>query len=258
MADLRIELESLKNLVIEAATYNRIEEAQQKEYASIRTHILSVYADKSKLPKCIKTCSTLSQIRGYFQSQSDTYKGRRDLIEVEFEDSLAFDNNTIDFEKAVDEIEKNKLNILPDDIQKKGREMSGIYYILYCIENSLRIYIENKFLENYGENYIDSITIPGAIKKSIALRKEQEDKNLWLSIRGESDLFYMDFKELGDIILNNWDIFKRNFPDQAWIKTKIDELGNCRNLIAHNSYIGEHERNVINVNYRSIIKQISK
>jgi len=90
------------------------------------------------------------------------------------------------------------------------------------------------------------------------MRKDQEEKNAWLSIRGESDLFYMDFKELGDLILNNWDTFKDSFPDQAWIKSKIDELGNCRNLIAHNSYVGEHERNVINVNYRSIIKQLSK
>jgi hypothetical protein len=52
-------------------------------------------------------------------------------------------------------------------------------------------------------------------------------------------------------------LFKPYFPQQSWIATKIDELGNCRNLVAHNSYLGKHERDVIRVNFNSIIKQIS-
>lgn len=257
MTDFRIPLETIKNQIIESATYNNVDDLMIKEFTKVRNDLLSNYPQKDKLPKCIKTCSTLAQIRTYFQKHGG-YAIRRDLIDKEFEESLDFDNDTIDFEKAVDEIEKKELNILPDEVKKKGREMTGVYYVLYCIENSLRIFIDKKLTEKFGVDYIDKITMPGSIKKSIQMRKDQEEKNAWLSIRGESDLFYMDFKELGDLILNNWDTFKDSFPDQPWIKSKIDELGNCRNLIAHNSYVGEHERNVINVNYRSIIKQISK
>lgn len=257
MADFRIPLETLKNQITEASTYDRVDDKMIKEYTRIRNEILSQYPQKDKLPKCLKTCSTLSQIRGYFQEQATDYKTRRELIKKEFEDLLDFDNGINDFEKAVDEIEKRRLNILPDEVKKKGREMTGVYYVLYCIENSLRIFIDKKFKEKIGVNYAEKIVVSASIKKSIQLRKDQEAINAWICIRGDSDLFYMDFKELGDLILNNWDTFKDSFPDQAWIKSKLDELGTCRNLVAHNSYVGEHERNVINVNYKSIVKQLS-
>ncbi len=77
-----------------------------------------------------------------------------------------------------------------------------------------------------------------------------------MSVRGGSELFYLDLKISVDLILNNWNLFKDYFPHQAWISSKIEELGNCRNLVAHNSVIGDHERNVIRVDFLSILRQI--
>jgi len=259
MTDFRIPLETLKNQIIESSTYNKVDDSMNQDYTKLRNEIITQYPEKNKVPNCLKTCSTLSQIRTYFQKQASGYGIRRELIDNEFKESLESDNQTIDFDKTIDEIEKTELNILPPEIKKKGKEMAKVYHMLYCIENSLRIFIDQKFTERWkGVDYISKITVPISIKKSIQSRKDQEAKNAWLSLRGESDLFYLDFKDLGDLILNNWDIFKDLFPDQAWIKVKIDELGNCRNLISHNSYVNEHERNVINVNYISIVRQISK
>jgi hypothetical protein len=258
MKDHRIILEKLKNQIIEASTYNNVDDRMIEEYSNLRNEILSKYSLMEKLPKCLKTCSTLSQVRNYFQIQASGYKARRELIDKEFENCLEFNSKTIDFEDVVDKIEKNEFNFLPEEIKEKGREMTSVFYVLYCIENSLRIFIDKTFVEKFGIDYQNEISVPTSIRKTIKMRKDQETKNAWLSIRGESDLFYMDFKELGDVVLNNWETFKDSFPDQAWIKIKIDELGNCRNLIAHNSYVGEHERDVIKVNYRSIVKQISK
>jgi hypothetical protein len=96
------------------------------------------------------------------------------------------------------------------------------------------------------------------MKKKIILRKEEEEKNKWLGVRGNSDIFYLDFEDLGKIIIDNWDIYSKYFPDQAWIVTKIKELVECRNLVAHNSFIEEHQKNVIKLNYASILKQLEK
>ncbi len=145
---------------------------------------------------------------------------------------------------------------LPQDLMDKGQEMASVYLYLYVVENYLRLFIEKIGVNNFGKNYFSSISVPSSIVKSIAARREQEKKNQWLGVRGESELFYLDFKELGTLILNNWDLFRSYFPDQSWISSKIDELGNCRNLIAHNSYIGDHERDVIRVNFNSIVKQL--
>jgi len=145
---------------------------------------------------------------------------------------------------------------LPSDLFSKGQEMAEVYLHLYCAENVLRLFIDKVATERAVD--LSQLTIPKAVRDGIALRKRNEEKNKWLSIRGGSDLFYVDFKELADIITNNWSIFVKYFPDQAWIRTKIEEMANCRNLIAHNSYIDDHERDVIRLNFRSILRQIGR
>jgi hypothetical protein len=101
-----------------------------------------------------------------------------------------------------------------------------------------------------------NINLPRSIEETIKGRKKNEENNRWVSIRGESELFYLDFLELNTLILNNWQIFNEYFPDQAWISSKFSELYGIRNLVAHNSYVGEHERNILQVNFRSIINQL--
>ncbi len=135
--------------------------------------------------------------------------------------------------------------------------MAEVYLFLYVVENYLRLFIEKVLTEKFGIAYYNYVVVPKSISNGIVVRKEQEKKNLWIGVRGNSDLFYIDFKDLGVLIQNNWDIFKIYFPDQAWISSKIDEMGNCRNLVAHNSVIGEHERDVIRINFRSIAKQLN-
>jgi len=146
---------------------------------------------------------------------------------------------------------------LPNDMLAKAEEMSESYLYMFSIENYIRLFIHEVAIESYGENYFNKLNISKSIEKSITLRKAQEIKNQWLSVRGDSELFYLDFKDLSDLITNNWSIFKDFFPDQAWISSKINELVNCRNLIAHNSYLGSHERDIIRVNFQGLIRQIS-
>jgi len=161
-----------------------------------------------------------------------------------------------DLEQISSELTKKFAKILPTEILDNGKEMAEVYLYLYCIENSLRIFIESVAKENYGNDWTTKLKMNRSIKESISRLKETEGRNQWLSIRGKSELFLVDFKDLGSIISQNWDIFKTHFPDLNWIEAKIGELAQCRNLVAHNSYINDHEKDVIRVNYRSILKQI--
>lgn len=147
--------------------------------------------------------------------------------------------------------------ILPEDIKERGKEMADAYVYLYCIENALRLFVEKIAKENYENNHFSSLKTNADIKKKYQIRKKDESKNQWLSIRGNSEIFYLDFDDIGYIIRNNWDIFKTYFPSQEWIVTKIDELSKCRNLVAHNSYIGKDERDLIRVYFNAILRQIS-
>ncbi|MCK4427787.1 MAG: hypothetical protein KAW16_04820 [candidate division Zixibacteria bacterium] len=146
--------------------------------------------------------------------------------------------------------------ILPDDIREKGKDMMEAYFYLYCVENSLRLFVEKVAKEKWGDQYFTHLQLNKDILRGISYRKQQEMKNKWLRLRGDSDIFYLDFKDLGTVIQNNWGLFSPYFPNQSWILSKINELADCRNLVAHNSFIQSHEKDVIRVNYNSILKQL--
>jgi hypothetical protein len=173
------------------------------------------------------------------------------------------DTRTIDVEREVAKIRREMSydvveDLLPSDIQRRGREMSQVYTFLYCIENSLRLFIDKVFLAKLGDNYVEKIKLPGDIHKKIKNRKSGQEKNKWLSIRGNNDLFYLDLEDLGRIIQNNWGLFKEYFPDQNWIVGKIKEISNVRNLVAHNSYVKEDERDLLRLYYTQILKQLQQ
>ncbi|MBP1932026.1 Swt1 family HEPN domain-containing protein [Ammoniphilus resinae] len=174
--------------------------------------------------------------------------------DYELEDDLI-----IDLEKQSDRISGKILaKILPQDVKEKGYYMSEIYTYLYAVENSLRLFIEDVFKTKYGEDYFEKVTVPSALKRTLEQRINDAESKKWLSVRGESKLFYLDFKDLGTLISNNWDVFKDAFPSQEFILSKINEMADCRNLIAHNSLVNETERNVIKTYYNVILKQISQ
>lgn len=134
--------------------------------------------------------------------------------------------------------------------------MAEAYTYLYSVENSLRLFIEKVAREKYGENYFDSLTITNALKRTIQERMRNATEQKWLGVRG-TELFYLDFKDLGAVINNNWDIFKKYFPSQDFILPKLNDMAECRNKIAHNSYLNDIERNLMKTYYNVILKQIS-
>ncbi len=51
-------------------------------------------------------------------------------------------------------------------------------------------------------------------------------------------------------------MFKDRFDSLQWIKTRIDDLAKLRNLVAHNSYLGEDEQEMMRSHYKGILKQL--
>jgi hypothetical protein len=163
--------------------------------------------------------------------------------------------------EALDEVSSSlSINVirslLPDDLKKKGQTMGEAYVFLYCVENSLRLFIDATLRQQYGANYFGEIQTNKVIRNKLADRKKAEKENQWLPVRGQMEVFYLDFGDLGTIIQNNWDSFSHFFPNQKWITQKIDELSSIRNLVAHNSMISKTERDLIRVYYSQIMRQI--
>lgn len=174
--------------------------------------------------------------------------------ELDIEDDIL-----TDLEMQTERISNSVISVLlPEDVKLKGYKMAEVYTYLYTVENSLRLFIEKVGKKIYGDDFFNRLSIPTRTKNTLSQRKEDALSKKWLSLRGDSELFYLDFKDLGSIMDNNWDIFKDYFPNQDFILPKMNEMADCRNLIAHNSFIDETEKNLIRTYYNVILKQLSE
>ena len=158
--------------------------------------------------------------------------------------------------KVTDEFQLDK--ILPSEILDKGKRMAESYLLIYCFENTLRIFIDQISIDNYGEDYWDELKIPRGLRDSVLKRKISEEKNQFHSLRCDKELYYLDMDHLLKIIEQNWDIFESFFPSQDFIRTRISETVITRNHVAHNSWISEDDFNRVLGYYKDIIKQLGQ
>lgn len=211
--------------------------------------------DKNQLEELRSKCEEM----GY---EAKIEKGKIQITNIsEPSDSSDFNEVDKNLGEALDEVSKSLSievirSLLPDDLKKEGENMGDAYVFLYCVENSLRLFIDATLRQQYGAKYFGNIQANKTIRTKVANRKKDEEENKWLPVRGQVEIFYLDFGDLGNIIQNNWDSFSHFFPNQTWITQKIDELSSIRNLVAHNSMISKTERDLIRVYYSQIMRQI--
>ena len=180
-----------------------------------------------------------------------------DIMEISISPYLKTEVNKDVLNEIIEFVDRAKLDFLSEDIKQKGKEMSDLYVTFYCLENMLRNFIDKTLSDILGDDYFSKIQISKDVEAGIARRKKEEGQNKWLPLRGDKDIYYTDFIDLSKLISNNWEYFKKYFPDQNWISTKINELYKIRCLIAHHSYVGENEKEMVSLYYRLIVVQIA-
>src|SRR5690606_36951036 len=130
---------------------------------------------KSLAPKELKVCLTIQEFRREMQAKGG-YAERRKYINEIFYPLFSEDESLLD---SIEEIQQNvnfgHLNLLPKDIQDKGKEMSEVYLYLYCIENSLRIFIEEIMKS-------ESVIIPKKVQETIDKLKKSEQESKYLPL----------------------------------------------------------------------------
>jgi hypothetical protein len=128
--------------------------------------------------------------------------------------------------------------------------------MLYVFENLVREFIDTTFKDGgEGENWFDAKATT-QMKKKVADRKASEEKNQWHVGRNQHPLFYLDFSDLGLLIINNWPIFKDFFPDQAWVSSRIADSERTRNVIAHTNDLPASEGARLEMHLRDWMNQV--
>lgn len=129
------------------------------------------------------------------------------------------------------------------ELRNDALAMTRLYALLYCFENSVRLLVKERLEEEAGLDWWVQ-KVPSKIRSQADSRKAKDEENSWLEGEKGSPLLYLEFGQLADIIIANWDCFSDIIPSQHWIKQRLDELEQARNFIAHNRLLlpGEFDR----------------
>lgn len=126
------------------------------------------------------------------------------------------------------------------EARTKARRMGRIYELLYCLENSMRELIERTLKEAEGlADWTDGVK-PEILRKARE-REGQDEVARWHGPRGESVLDYLDFPDLGAIILHRWDDFADLLGDRRWVEGYFREINPTRRALAHTGDLTEFD-----------------
>lgn len=186
----------------------------------------------------------LIELTGYSKNElyrNMLYLGEKGLAEVNWALGGHFDAR----------ISATGIDVLkePTPLEHEQRVMSYAYSILYALENRLRIFIEKKLREKYGDQW----WAEGASQKirAKAEGRKAEEPHSVLSL-----ISYTEFGELRRIIMNNWDIFRDTFKSQSGIVGKVDELEPIRNEIAHSRLLSNKQIAKLELFFKEITEMV--
>jgi hypothetical protein len=151
-----------------------------------------------------------------------------------------------------------EIPFIPKKLKTECIKMAESYQLFYFLENSIRYFILSEFKSEYPSKKWWNKAVPRRIREEVQSRKTRERKNRWHVQRGSHNIFYTNFGDLKDIIINNWKIFKDFFPDQNWIISRFRDLELSRNIIAHNNPLPKKEIDRIEIYFWDWIKQVGK
>lgn len=145
---------------------------------------------------------------------------------------------------------------VPEVIRNSSHEMQRYYRMLFVFENLIRDFIAQRLSELDGDTWFDSRSSAG-MKQKVQERKEKEERNQWHIGRNEHPVFYLDFGDLGLLIINHWTVFKDFFDSQAWVQSRISEAERTRNVIAHTNTLALEEGERLEMYLRDWMKQVT-
>ncbi len=131
-----------------------------------------------------------------------------------------------------DIVKRLPFELLDEELLNIAKRMATVYTVISSFENSVRIFVSKKLLEEIGENWWESC-VPDSIKKKTKSRKEQEEKIRWHTQRGDNLVNYLEFGDLKSIIIKKWDYFEPHLMEQEWVTSIFKPLERSRNVLMH-------------------------
>jgi hypothetical protein len=120
---------------------------------------------------------------------------------------------------------------------------------VFVLENSIRNLIITKLTKAYGSDWWNKARIKG-IRDTVQRTIDKEKKHPHREKRGLHPIFYSNFADLKQIILNERNQFTDVIIDFQWFEVEMDQVYMARNSLAHSVLISEDDASRIRLFYR--------
>jgi len=207
------------------------------------------------LPNKSRLLDNLRSVRGVHKGKKEkSFILTRDKLKI-FDDKFGdMFNQTIVSVADIAGIDQTPLLNL-DEIES-ARRMAELYVIIHCYENSARKLIQSTLESKLGENWWD-IAANQTLKNNANQLKQKEQKHKWITPRGSSMLFYVDWGDLVSLIRKYETDFVPVIGDLKFIELRMEELERYRNIIAHNGTLeSKDDYDQIILSFRQWCKQV--
>ena len=140
-------------------------------------------------------------------------------------------------------------------VRRSAMRALPVYLAFYCLENAIRELVVERLTENHGPDWWANYSA-ASMQRKVLDRQGKAGRQRWHVRRGEAEIYYTDFGDLKDLIINNWEDFEDLLPDQHWISARLDELEASRNVIAHSNLLDQRELDRIKMYLGDWIRQV--
>jgi hypothetical protein len=120
---------------------------------------------------------------------------------------------------------------------------------VFVLENSIRNLIIQKLSKAHGRDWWTKANVKG-VRDTVQRTIDKEKKYPHREKRGLHPVYYSNFADLKQIILNERKYFTDVIVDFQWFEVEMNRVYMARNLLAHSVVIGEDDASRIRVFYR--------
>lgn len=124
-------------------------------------------------------------------------------------------------------------------IRTEAAAMAPHYEVFYSLERTIRALVADTLKSAEGDSWWDE-KVNQAIRTN-AEKAQKREIDDGVTPRSDHPIDYTNFGELGQIIIQNWDVFDQTFSSQKAVERVMKSLNTLRGPIAHCSPLAEDE-----------------
>lgn len=140
--------------------------------------------------------------------------------------------------KAFDPL--NEFPEFPENLKEQAESNAPYYRVLFCLERMIRERVIEVMEKGLGPLWWDTDKIrPETRKEAERLRDRERDKVV--TQRSDRRIDYTTLGQLGEIITDNFELFKDHYQSERAVNNAIAELNLGRGPVAHYCALAEEE-----------------